>query len=181
MIGVHWINDIPQKDGNIFTTDAVSLLVTVVASHFCYRQSTMSISRRPRAWEDCPSQIFIWTWRPSEGDMCYWICGEVGGRLATVSCGWDLVRASARVSFISWCLIDQEFECNVWHYQVVSDVNICPTECCIKCSVLVKTFVDKQYFTECFPGKHDILSPVLECYSRDLGLHRNEMVCIFYA
>jgi len=28
---------------------------------------------------------------------------------------------------------------------------------------------------------HDFFSPVLECYSRDLGLHRNEMVYIFYA
>jgi len=154
MIGVHWSSDIPHKDGNIFTTGAVSLLVTVVASHFCYRQSAMSISRRPRAWEDCPSQIFVWTWRPSEGDVCYWICGKVGGRRATVSCGWDLVWASARVSFVSWCLIGQEFECNVWQYQVVSDVNVCLTAGCMKCSGLVETFVDKQYFIECFPGKH---------------------------
>lgn len=159
--GVHWISDIPKINSNISTTGTVLLLVTVVASHFCYRQSTMSISRRPRAWEDCPRQILIRTRRPSEGDMCYWICGEVGGRLATVSCGWDLVWASARVPFVSWCLIYQEFECMVWHYQVVSDVNICLTAGCIKCSGLVETFVETRYFIECFPGKHNMTFSLL--------------------
>jgi hypothetical protein len=148
----------PVVDGNVFTTGTIGLLVTAITSYFCYRQSAMSISRRPEAWEDWPSQILIWTWRPSEGDMYCRIRGEVGGTLATVSWGWDLVWASARVPFLSWCLIGQEFEFMVWHYPVVSDVNRYLTSCYMKCSGLDETFVNKQYFIDCLPGNRNMTS-----------------------